>query len=154
MSVEQPTQHPPARSRGFRILLLSVLLAIAWLLWSGLFKPLLIGLGALSCALTVYVLHRMGYFSNETFAFRYSYRLFGYWIWLGKEVLLSSLEVSRAVLSPRSRYMPMFRKSYPSIRSWVSSIVPRIKAACRSVQSIRSFVESFDRSVRFISRIS
>ena len=106
MSVEQPTPHPPARSRGFRILLLSVLLAIAWLLWSGLFKPLLIGLGALSCALTVYVLHRMGYFGNETFAFRYSYRLLGYWIWLGKEVVLSSIEVARVVLSPRLQVDP------------------------------------------------
>ena len=103
---EHGTALPPTRSRGFRILLLTALLVAAWLLWSGLFKPLLLGLGALSCVLTIYVLHRMGYFSNETFAFRYSYRLFGYWIWLGKEVLLSSLEVSRAVLSPRLRVEP------------------------------------------------
>ena len=106
MSVDQFSQPAPGRSRGFRILLITALLAIAWLLWSGLFKPLLLGLGALSCALTIYVLHRMGYFSNETFAFRYSYRLVGYWIWLGKEVVLSSIEVSRLVLSPRLNVDP------------------------------------------------
>ena len=106
MSADKLAQTTAARSRGFRILLITVLLAIAWLLWSGLYKPLLLGLGALSCALTIYVLHRMGYFSNETFAFRYNYRLLGYWLWLGKEIVMSSIEVSRAVLAPRLRVHP------------------------------------------------
>ncbi len=106
MSVDELAQNVPTRSRGFRILLLTVLLAVAWLLWSGLFKPLLLGLGVLSCGLTLYVLQRMGYFSNETFAFRYNHRLFGFWAWLGKEIVLSSLEVSRAVLSPRLNIDP------------------------------------------------
>ena len=32
-----------------RLILLGVLLAAAWLLWSGLYKPLLLTLGAFSC---------------------------------------------------------------------------------------------------------
>lgn len=81
-----------------RAVLLGIMLIIAWLLWSGIFKPLLLGLGLLSCGLTLYVIHRMGYFINETFAFRYSPRLLGFWAWLGKEIVLSSLQVARVVL--------------------------------------------------------
>ncbi len=87
------------------LLLLSLLLA-AWLLWSGIFKPLLLGLGAFSCVLTCYLARRMGYFDNEVFALRFSPRLFGYLVWLMKEVLRSSLEVSRVVLDPRLPISP------------------------------------------------
>ena len=89
-----------------RALVLTALLVVAWLLWSGLFKPLLLGLGVVSCALTVYLLHRMGYFGNETFAFRYSPRLLGFWGWLGKEIIASSLEVARVVLAREIRVEP------------------------------------------------
>lgn len=88
------SQHPVLRAA-----VLTALLVVAWLLWSGMFKPLLLGLGVISCVLTLYVLHRMGYFTNETFAFRYSPRLLGFWGWLGKEIVLSSLEVARVVLA-------------------------------------------------------
>ena len=81
-----------------RILTLVVLLIAAWVLWSGYLKPLLLGLGALSCLLTVWVVRRMGYFDEETFAFHYDWRLLGFWAWLGREVVLSSIEVARVVL--------------------------------------------------------
>lgn len=81
-----------------RALLLGVLLMIAWLLWSGFFKPLLLSLGVFSCVLTLLIVYRMGYFTNETFAFRYSPRLLVYWGWLGKEIVLSSIEVVKHVL--------------------------------------------------------
>ena len=81
-----------------RILILAVLLIAAWVLWSGYLKPLLLGLGALSCVLTIWVVRRMGYFDDDTFAFHYDWRLPGFWAWLGREVVLSSIEVARAVL--------------------------------------------------------
>ena len=95
------TQRP-----WLRATMIAALLSIVWLLWSGMFKPLLLGLGVLSCGLTMYVLQRMGYFGNETFAFRYSPRLLGFWAWLGKEVVVSSLEVARVVLAPRIDVQP------------------------------------------------
>jgi len=91
---------PERQSTLRRALLLGAVLAIAWLLWSGLFKPLLLALGLLSCGLTIYVMQRMNYFANETFAFRYSPRLLGFWAWLGKEIVVSSIQVSRLVLKP------------------------------------------------------
>jgi multicomponent Na+:H+ antiporter subunit E len=43
----------------------------------------------------------MGYFDDETFAFNYDFRLIGFWAWLGKEIVTSSVEVARVVLQPK-----------------------------------------------------
>ena len=89
-----------------RAVLLIVLLAMAWLLWSGFFKPLLLAFGVFSCLLSLYVASRMDYFDNETFAMHLGPRLFVYWGWLAKEVVKSSLDVARIVLHPRLPISP------------------------------------------------
>ena len=99
------------------MLVLLVPLVAAWLLWSGIFKPLLLGLGVFSCLLTIYIKHRMDYFSTDLFALRFGRRLLGYWAWLAKEVIKSSLDVARIVLSP----------SLP-----ISPQVVTIKASCEN----------------------
>ena len=88
------------RDIAVRAAALSVVLAAAWLLWSGLYKPLLLGLGAFSCALVVYVSLRMRLFEYSFFTLKFGWRLLGYWAWLAKEIVKSSLQVTRAVLSP------------------------------------------------------
>jgi multicomponent Na+:H+ antiporter subunit E len=93
-------------TQAARALLLLVLLIIVWLLWSGLFKPLLLGLGAFSCLLTVYLSRRMGFFHDDVFAFRYGFRLLRYWGWLAGEVVRSSIDVARIVLDPRLPISP------------------------------------------------
>ena len=75
-----------------RMLALFIPLVAAWLLWSGIYKPLLLGLGIFSCALTI--------FQTELYAMRFGRRLFAYWLWLAKEVVKSSLDVARIVLNP------------------------------------------------------
>jgi multicomponent Na+:H+ antiporter subunit E len=83
-----------------RKLVLLIFLAAAWILWSGFFKPLLLGLGVFSCLLTYVVVKRMGYFNDQFFALHFSFRLFSFWLWLGREVIRSSIDVARIVLSP------------------------------------------------------
>ena len=83
-----------------RMLALLIPLAAAWLLWSGIYKPLLLGLGLFSCVLTIYIKHRMEYFQTEVFALQFGRRLIGYWLWLAKEVIKSSLDVARIIVSP------------------------------------------------------
>ena len=102
MSPKKPEQQVPLG----RVLVLLLSLAAAWLLWSGLYKPLLISLGAVSCLLCLWLVRRMGYFEGELFALRFSLRLFRYWLWLGREIIRSSLEVARAVLHPRLPISP------------------------------------------------
>lgn len=79
---------------------LAALLVTAWLLWSGLYKPLLLALGTFSCALVIYLSHRMRLFEYSVFTPGFGPRLLGYLGWLGKEIIKSSLQVTRAVLSP------------------------------------------------------
>lgn len=92
----------PAR----KTLILAVVLAVVWLVWSGLFKPLLIGLGVLSCGLTIWILSRMGAFRDENFTFQIGPRLVVYWAWLAKEIVISSLQVARITLSRTIRVSP------------------------------------------------
>ena len=89
-----------------RVVLLLGLLIAAWVLWSGQFSSLLLALGVFSCLLTAYLTNRMGYFDNEAFSLRFGARLFGYWAWLAKEVLRSSIEVARVVMNPRLPISP------------------------------------------------
>ena len=76
------------------------LLTSTWLLWSGLYTPLLLALGAFSCAVTLYLAHRMSLL-DEMNLLRILLRLPAYWLWLAGEVVRSSLEVARIVLDPR-----------------------------------------------------
>lgn len=108
MSEARETENSE-QSRGShlaRVVLLALLLAATWLLWSGFFKPLLLILGAVSVALVLLISHRMGLFDSDVFALRFTSRLFRFWGWLGREIIRSSLEVTRAVLSPKLPISP------------------------------------------------
>ncbi len=85
---------------------LPLLLVLAWLLWSGMFTPLLLGFGAFSCALTIYIINRMGYFHARVFSLGYNLRLVHYWAWLLGEMVKSSIHVAGVVLTPRPRWRP------------------------------------------------
>jgi multicomponent Na+:H+ antiporter subunit E len=90
---------PAGAGRLRAYLMFTALLIAAWVLWSGMFKPLLLGLGAFSCALAGYIAIRMGYFDTRVFALRFNLRLLGFWVWLLREIVKSSLEVARIVLT-------------------------------------------------------
>ncbi|MEO0998060.1 MAG: Na+/H+ antiporter subunit E [Pseudomonadota bacterium] len=94
------------RSFGARMAWLTVLLLAAWLLWSGLYKPLLLGLGLFSVLVTLYLSRRMGYFDTDLYALKISTRLLAFWAWLGKEIIRSSVDVARVILSPRLPVSP------------------------------------------------
>lgn len=82
------------------VLLLLLVLAISWLLWSGLYKPLVMGLGAFSCLVSVYLAHRMGFFRHHKAIVRQLPRLPGYWLWLLREIVVSSIDVAKLILTP------------------------------------------------------
>ena len=88
------------------ILLLLLILTVSWLVWSGLYKPLLIGLGAFSCMLSVYLANRMGFFRHQKDLLSLIPRLPGYWLWLLKEIIVSSLEVAKLILKPSMPISP------------------------------------------------
>ncbi len=89
----------------YRFAALLLLLIAAWLLWSGIYTPLLLGLGALSCVLCLYLAHRIGFFV-ELFSARAILRLPRYWAWLLLEVVKSSLDVARIILNRKLPISP------------------------------------------------
>ena len=60
-----------------RIVLTLILWFVAWLLWSGLYKPLLLVLGVLSCLLVLVLARRMGFFDRDVFSLHLIGRLLG-----------------------------------------------------------------------------
>ncbi len=101
--------YRPASARGEAqlpaVLLLLLVLAASWILWSGLYKPLLLGLGAFSCLLSAYLAHRMGFFRHQALMALLP-RLPGYWWWLLGEIVVSSIEVARLILKPSMPVSP------------------------------------------------
>lgn len=95
----------PGRARTAGVLALLLLLVAAWLLWSGIYKPLLLWLGAFSCLLSAYIAHRVGFFERST-GLHLIPRLPRFSLWLLVEIVKSSLEVVRLVLDPKLPISP------------------------------------------------
>lgn len=89
---------PNVKGRRFRVAALLLVLIAAWVLWSGIYTPLLLGLGVLSCVLSLYLAHRIGFFSRDVFSLHLAPRLPRYWGWLLIEIAKSSLDVARIIL--------------------------------------------------------
>lgn len=82
-----------------------VILAAVWLLWSGLYKPLVIGLGAASCLLTAFIAHRIGFFKEST-SIHVLPRMPRYWFQLFIDIVKSSIDVTRIILNPKLPISP------------------------------------------------
>ena len=80
---------------------LSLALAILWVLLSGYFTPLLLGLGAASVALVVYLAHRMDIADHEGHPIHLSWRAMTYWPWLLVEIIKANYDVARVILAPK-----------------------------------------------------
>jgi len=83
-----------------------LLLGATWLLWSGVYQPLMLGLGLLSCLLALYLGHRMGFFERGIFSLHLLPRLPRFWVWLLIEIVKANLSVAAVVLRPRKAISP------------------------------------------------
>lgn len=71
-----------------------------WLLLSGHYTPLLLGLGVASCVLVVYIAMRMEVVDHESFPMHMGARVVLYLPWLLMEIAKSNVRVARIVLDP------------------------------------------------------
>ena len=79
---------------------------VAWLLWSGLYKPLLITLGVLSCVLVYVLARRMDLMASNSYGFDKIGVLLPFWGWLIGEIVKANIVVARIVLSPNMPISP------------------------------------------------
>jgi multicomponent Na+:H+ antiporter subunit E len=87
-------------------LLMGLALAAVWLLLSGLFKPILLGLAVASVLLTLWLAGRMKIVDAETHPVWAALHYVPYWPWLSVEIVKSSIDVARRVLSPSMPISP------------------------------------------------
>jgi len=106
--------------RALGLLLTFMLL---WLFLSGLMKPMVLGLGLVSCLLCVWLASRMHRTEESEQPALRPLRLIAYLPWLFKEVLLANLQVMRIVLRPRMALDPVLFQLQASQRSSLCRVI-------------------------------
>jgi multicomponent Na+:H+ antiporter subunit E len=86
---------------------LSLLLAAFWLANSGHYSGLLLGLGALSIVLVVYISHRMDALDEQAQSLHWTLRMPGYWLWLCGQIVRSNLDVVRRIWIGKTAISPV-----------------------------------------------
>lgn len=101
---------------------LAIILSLLWLGISGVYKPLLLGLGAISVAFVVWISRRMDVVGVEHNPVLYTWRLPLYWAWLSLEIVKSNIEVARAAISPARFLRPRVVKVPVELKSPVAKV--------------------------------
>ena len=76
-----------------------VLLFVFWLLLSGHYEPLLLGMGLASVVLTVFLVKRMYAIDHESYPLHLYSQLPGYLVYIFREIVLSNIDVIKRILS-------------------------------------------------------
>ncbi len=100
---------------ALRFAILLAALVFTWLAWSGLFKPLLLGLGVVAVSLTLWLSARMGLLRREVFALDLTPRMFGFWAGLLVDIVKSNFVVARIILSPSLPISPCMIRLQPPL---------------------------------------
>jgi len=83
------------------LLSLAVVLTALWLSISGVYKPVILALGAASVMLVVWLSARMEVVGTEHNPVLYSWRLAVYWGWLIGQIVSANIHVARLVFQPQ-----------------------------------------------------
>ena len=111
------------RERLLHSISLGLVLFGVWLLLSGFFEPLLLGLGVLSCVIVVLIAHRMDVIDREGFPIHLGWRILTYWVWLAVEIVKANLDVARRVLDPRLPIHPLLVRVKASQASQLGQVI-------------------------------
>lgn len=84
----------------------ALILFALWLLLSGHYTPLLLGLGAVSSVALAWLATRLGVLNPRGGELRFTLRFLRYLPWLVWQVIQSNLDVARRVLNPRLPISP------------------------------------------------
>jgi multicomponent Na+:H+ antiporter subunit E len=94
-----------------------LVMALIWMLNSGLYTPLLLSLGALSVLLVVWIAHLMDVVDHESQPVHLTMRLPFYYAWLIKQLLLSNIDVVKRIwlgnrsISPSMAVLPVSQRT-------------------------------------------
>ncbi len=91
---------PATGVQGWRAVVLVVVLGGLWLLLSGFFHPLLLGLGVASVAFCAVGAWRLGILDDEGQPFQHLWRSLRYAPWLLLEIIKANVDVAKVTLTP------------------------------------------------------
>ncbi len=94
-----------------------------WLLLSGFFEPLLLGLGVLSCVIVVWIANRMDVIDHEGQPVQLGWRILAYWVWLAVEIVKANLDVARRILDPKLPIDPVLVRVKASQASELGQVI-------------------------------
>ena len=89
-----------------RVLGILLWLGLAWLVWSGHLEPLMLGYGAASCALVLWLSLRMKLIDPESVPHHLLGGMLLYIPWLLLEIAKANLHVARVILTPSLPIQP------------------------------------------------
>lgn len=85
---------------------LGLFLFAMWLMLSGHFTPLLLVAGLLATVFIVAIALRVDLVDRETHHVLLKPTVLLYWLWLGREIIRSSIDVTRRILDPKLPISP------------------------------------------------
>lgn len=83
-----------------RAISLGLFLFATWILLSGHYTPLLLGLGLASTVAVVAIALRMDVVDHEGHPVHLTARFLGYWTWLTVEIVKANIDVARRIWAP------------------------------------------------------
>lgn len=89
-----------------RAISLFIFLLILWLLLSGIYEPLLIILGVVSCAFVALIAYRMDVVDHEGHPVHLTWRFLIYLPWLAWEIVKSNIAVAKIIVDPKLPISP------------------------------------------------
>jgi len=123
-----------------------------WLLLSGIFDPFFLTLAAVSCALIVYLGHRMDVIDHEGVPVHVSWRFALYLPWLVWQIVLANIDVFRRIVDPRLpidpdiRWVPASQKTDLCRAIFANSITLTPGTVSTDVAADRIQVHAIDRT--------
>ena len=96
---------------------------IVWLLLSGHFDALLIGLGVVSVLVSVGMAWRMDVVDEEGHPVHLTFRAPLYWLYLGREIIKANIDVARRILSRGPDIDPVLVTTHASQRTVVGKVI-------------------------------
>lgn len=105
------------------VLGLAISLAIFWLINSGYFHGLLLGLGIVSVFLVVLIARRMEVVDHESIPIHISTRLPIYFSWLLWEIIKANIDVVRRIWQPVPQISPVVFKLRASQQSDLAKVI-------------------------------
>ena len=80
-----------------------ILLFVFWLLLSGHFEPLLLGLGLASVVLTIFLAKRMNVIDHESYPLHLSSQSPAFFVYLFREIVNANIDVIKRIMKPSGK---------------------------------------------------